>query len=94
MTNTPAPKAVEALPELPNEVVFIDYTNHRGERAVRKIRPLSINFTSTQYHPGFQWILHAVDVTKSERRHFAMKDIHGWGVTALAARSPQQEPKA
>ena len=59
-------------------VVTIDYTNWRGERAVRRVRPISIRYVSTRYHPDCQWILRAVDLDKDEQRDFSMKDIHSW----------------
>lgn len=61
--------------------VKIDYTNHRGERAVRTILPRAIAFDMTEWHPDQQWLLEAYDVEKGAGRTFAMKDIHAWGVT-------------
>ena len=58
--------------------VVIDYTNHRGERAPRRILPLRIVWESSQWHPAEQWILVAVDIEKGVERSFAMKDIHSW----------------
>lgn len=60
--------------------VKIDYTNHRGERAVRTIQPRAIAFDMTEWHPDQQWLLEAYDVEKGAGRTFAMKDIHGWDV--------------
>lgn len=54
------------------------YTNHRGETATRTVRPHSITFKATQYHPEPQWILVAWDIDKRTRRSFAMKDISQW----------------
>ncbi len=59
------------------EEVWIDYTNHRGDRRWRKIRPCWLNFKMTKYHPTKQWILRAEDKQKGFR-DFAMQDIHGW----------------
>lgn len=59
--------------------VEIDYTNWRGERAVRRILPFGIAFSaSLPWHPEEQWMMVAMDVEKRERRFFAMKDIHSW----------------
>lgn len=58
--------------------VEIDYTNYRGERAIRRIKPGSIGFTTSPWHPEPQWILFAWDVEKQAHRQFAMKDIHAW----------------
>jgi predicted DNA-binding transcriptional regulator YafY len=54
----------------------IDYTNYKGERSVRTIRPICIWFGSTEYHKEPQFLLNALDVDKNEERDFAMKDIH------------------
>jgi predicted DNA-binding transcriptional regulator YafY len=58
--------------------VVIDYTNWRGHRAERRIRPLDLRFGSSQWHLTDQWLLHALDVDKDEIREFAMRDIHSW----------------
>jgi predicted DNA-binding transcriptional regulator YafY len=60
------------------ENVIIDYTNWRGERAMRHIRPLTIRFESSEWHPDEQWLLRAVDLEKGATRDFAMKDIRSW----------------
>ena len=51
------------------EEVWIDYTNHRGDRRWRKICPC--------WREPTQWILRAEDKQKGFR-DFAMQDIHGW----------------
>jgi predicted DNA-binding transcriptional regulator YafY len=58
--------------------VEIDYTNYRGKRAVRRVKPLDLTFRSTEWHPEMQWVMRAFDVEKQEIRFFAMKDIHSW----------------
>ena len=58
--------------------VQIDYTNHRGERSMRYIRPLKLTWGLSKYHKGVQWILLAHDLNKNASREFAMKDIHSW----------------
>lgn len=60
------------------ETVEIDYTNWRGERALRKIVPLSVRFENTEWHPDTQWLLEAVDLERGAVRTFAMRDIHSW----------------
>lgn len=62
----------------PNQEVLIDYTNWRGERRWRRVRPLRIEFENSEWHHETQWILHAVDVEMAANREFAMKDIHEW----------------
>lgn len=58
--------------------VVIDYTNHRGERSKRWIRPIGIMFGASEWHPTQQWILRAYDHGKAAMRSFAIKDIHSW----------------
>jgi hypothetical protein len=58
---------------------MIDYTNWRGERSVRRVRPVTMFWGNTLWHPEYQYLMIALDVLKGERRTFAMKDIHSWG---------------
>lgn len=60
--------------------VEIDYTNHRGERATRVVRPLAFFFKESEYHPGAgaQHLMYAWDTAKQAGRTFVMKDIHSW----------------
>jgi hypothetical protein len=60
--------------------VEIDYTNHRGERRVRRVQPLSdgLQFTSNEYHPEPQWLMFAVDPETDRVKTFAMQNIHSW----------------
>jgi predicted DNA-binding transcriptional regulator YafY len=58
--------------------VVIDYTNWRGERRERRIRPINFFFGTTPAHPEEQWFCHAHDIEKNAPRTFAMRDIHKW----------------
>ncbi len=58
--------------------VWIVYRNHRGETAWRCIRPITITFGESQWHPGEQWLLLADDLDKNARRTFALKDVLQW----------------
>lgn len=60
--------------------VMIDYTNHRGERALRRIVPMRLVFESNEWHPEIQWLLEAVDVDRAKSRTFALVNIHQWYV--------------
>lgn len=62
------------------DLVRIDYTNYRGERSVRTILPLRIEFGSNEFHTERQWFLVALDLDKAAERTFAMKDIHAFGI--------------
>lgn len=57
--------------------VEIDYTNYRGERSVRTIRPMRLFFGMNKWHAHDQWLLEAVEEGKGVR-YFAMKDVHSW----------------
>lgn len=63
--------------------IDIDYTNHRGERSLRRIRPQSIEWGSTEWHPEKQWLLHAYDLDKAVWRTFALRDVHRWDARGL-----------
>ena len=58
--------------------VLIDYTNHAGIRATRRILPISIRFAATEWHREPQWLLLAKDLDKGVNREFAINDIHSW----------------
>ncbi len=61
-------------------VVVAEYTNWRGVRRTRYLRPLRVplEFISTQYHPEPQWIMQAIDVELGEVRDFALAGFHSW----------------
>jgi hypothetical protein len=59
--------------------VLIDYTNWRGERRVRRIRPTGrLLFESNEYHPDKQYLVEAIDVEVEGLRTFALNNIHSW----------------
>lgn len=62
----------------PRQITLIDYTNWRGERAMRRIRPLRLVFENNEWHPETQWLLEAVDLDTMSSRTFAMANIHSW----------------
>jgi len=53
----------------------VEYTNYRGETAVRVIVPILIWYGHTEYHPEDQWLLKALDKGKDQIRDFAMADM-------------------
>lgn len=63
------------LLDLPADAVCIQYRNYRGEIAARRVVPRRIWFGATEWHPGSQWILEALDLDKGAPRSFALKDI-------------------
>jgi predicted DNA-binding transcriptional regulator YafY len=64
------------------QTVQINYTNWKGETAVRTIKPEKIWFGKTEWHKEEQWLLSAFDLEKQEHRNFAMKDILSWSTAA------------
>jgi predicted DNA-binding transcriptional regulator YafY len=56
----------------------IDYTNWRGERRARSVRPIRIEWGSNRWHPEPQWLLVAYDEENNAERTFAMQSIHSF----------------
>lgn len=64
-----------------NDIVQVTYTNHRGETALRTIRPIRIWFGSTAWHQESQWMLECFDLDRMQSRDYAMSGIKGdWQV--------------
>ncbi len=61
-------------------IAEIDYTNHKGRRAVRTITPLELTFGGTEFHPEPQWLLRAFDHEKNAERTFSMAGVHEWKI--------------
>ena len=57
------------------DVVTFEYVNHRGERSIRRIRPIRIWFGSTAWHADAQWLMEAWDLDKQATRDFAMSNV-------------------
>lgn len=59
--------------------VEILYTNYKGRKALRCIRPEKIVFEAgNDYHPEPQWLLFAVDLEDGKLKAWAMSGIHDW----------------
>jgi predicted DNA-binding transcriptional regulator YafY len=58
--------------------VTIDYTNWRGERKHRYVRPISMEWGSNKWHPKPQWLMVAYDPDNEGERTFAYENIHSW----------------
>lgn len=55
----------------------IDYTNHRGERRVRRISPVFLKYIRSEFHgPDLHYIMVAVDLERNVLRSFLMSNIH------------------
>lgn len=55
-----------------DRVIQFEYTNHRGETAIRTIEPTEIYFGSNEYYPEKQWLLRGYDLNKDNFRTFAL----------------------
>lgn len=55
------------------DLVFV-YTNYRGEREIRHVKPISVWYGSTEYHPKSQWFLKAHCYDRDAERDFALTD--------------------
>jgi predicted DNA-binding transcriptional regulator YafY len=60
------------------DLIEIDYTNWRGERRMRKVRPIRLWYGNTEWHPSNQWLMTAYDPVSGEERDFAMVGLPGW----------------
>lgn len=58
--------------------VRILYTNWRGEKRWRHIRPLRTRFGATDWHPEPQELLDAIDLERGVERTFAISGIERW----------------
>lgn len=67
--------------------IWIDYTNWRGERRIRRVRPQKLSFTSNEWHSETQWMLFAFDLEADDEpvKTFTMADIHRWSPTRITA---------
>lgn len=78
MTGNPSTGANESVPATAKSPVWLDYTNYRGERAVRCVTPKGLWFGTSDYHPERQWLLKVFDHDRQADREYAMSGIHGW----------------
>ena len=60
------------------EDTLIDYTNWKGNRRYRIIRPNGMSFSNSIYHPTNEWCIAAVDREDGMRKLFPMTKIHSW----------------
>lgn len=67
--------------------VDIEYTNWRGERAVRRILPktdslrqLQSGDMELQYHAEGEWVFDGYDMERGADRTFSCHGLHSWSV--------------
>jgi phage FluMu protein Com len=51
------------------------YTNWKKESRKRRVKPIKLEFGSTEWHSEPQWLLVAIDLDKQKERRFAVNDI-------------------
>ena len=56
----------------------IVYTNFRGERRVRRIRPLRFFYGANEWHPKPGWVCYAMDLETKQFRYFALSGVSSW----------------
>lgn len=55
-------------------MVRVHYRNWRGEERTREIRPIQVQWGTSDWHPEDQWLLLAVDPEDGKTKLFALKD--------------------
>lgn len=60
------------------KVLYLDYTNWRGERAWRRVVPLDRApvFVTTPHHKEPVWTLRVYDLDRRAERSYVLKNIH------------------
>jgi predicted DNA-binding transcriptional regulator YafY len=59
----------------------IEYTNYKGVRSWRTIRPIALYHGEHRpFYHGKRWLLRAWDVDRQAERVFDVHKIHGWDV--------------
>lgn len=66
------------------ELIFW-YRNYKGKEGMRRVRPLSLRFGTSEWHKEPQWLMRAYDLENDKEREFAMRDMSGFvGPTNVA----------
>lgn len=58
-------------------VLALDYLNHRGERATRRVTPKRVWYGTTEWHEN-QWLLECFDHERGAIRNYALSEIQHW----------------
>lgn len=64
-------------------VVEFTYTNHRDEKALRRVAFQGLDYGDNEWYPERQWFLRGIDLDKRAYRSFALaridgEEIHVW----------------
>jgi predicted DNA-binding transcriptional regulator YafY len=74
-------------------VVTVHYRNWRGHERTRKVRPLSLRYGQTAWHPTDQWLLVAVDEEDGQTKEFALQDCDFLQRTTPGLQSARRKSK-
>lgn len=81
------------MPVIDQPACEIDYTNWRGERALRQVHIERIVYKESEWHKGSQWIVEGIDQKQNVRRDFALEGIHSWNLgDKLLTHALDEEP--
>lgn len=67
--------------------VTLDYTNHRGERAMRTVTPASVDFGTTEWHPEPGLMIQCYDHDKAAVRVYSWSGVHSWNGVPVSTTS-------
>lgn len=62
----------------PCDWVAIDYVNWKANRRWRLVKPQSIAWASSKWHPPLQWVLVALDLEDNTVKQFPFRSIQKW----------------
>lgn len=74
----------ESLHGLCETYIEFDYVNWEGLFSRRKAKVLGVYFGSTEFHPGKQWLMKAMDLDKKAERTFSAKEMQNVTVFTTA----------
>lgn len=69
--------AIENLTE-GHPPVALDYTNHEGVRGVRRVKPLLIDYGTTDWHPEPGFLMPCWDMDRGAYRIYSLGGFHAW----------------
>ena len=70
------------------KLIEIEYTNYKGEKYRTEIKPMSLYWGETEWHPGMQLLLVARSKkSNGELRTFSVKSISDWKIVEIGTLS-------
>lgn len=72
--------------------VYIDYTNWRGERSVRRVTPIRWAFEACKpWYPNTCWLMYAYDEDRKANRVFEMSTIRWFSYEPFTIDNAQEK---